>query len=66
MKFKRIQCIRSADHFDRWSVITDTGDSFPYSKNFKDRSVEHWLSQGHIIAHKISKDGTIETWTFID
>lgn len=66
MKIEKIQCIRSEDHFDKWSIIDDHGNTYPYSKNFKDRSVDAWLERGHIIGHKISDDGTIETWTFID
>ena len=66
MKIKKIICTRSADHFDRWTLVDIQGNSYPYSKNFKDRSVERWLSQGHIIGHKISEDGMVETWTFIE
>lgn len=66
MKCIKIRCIHSEDHADRWSLITDTGDAFPYSKIFKDKSVEAWLARGHMISHKVSEDGTIETWTFID
>lgn len=66
MKVVKIQCVRSEDHADRWWLITDTGDKFPYSKNFKDKSVEAWLARGHMIAHKVSEDGMIETWMFID
>lgn len=66
MKIEKIQCIRSEDHFDKWSIIDDHGNAYPFSKNFKDRSVDAWLERGHIIGHKVSKDGTVETWTFID
>lgn len=66
MKCVRIQVVHSEDHADKWSIITDTGDSFPYSKNFKDKSVEAWLERGHMIAHKFSSDRTIEMWIFID
>lgn len=66
MKDVKIRCIHSENHANRWLVITDTGDIFPYSKIFKDKSVEAWLAKGHMIAHKVSEDGMIETWTFID
>ncbi len=66
MKLEKIQCVRSEEHFDRWSIIDDHGNAYPYSKNFKDKSVEAWLARGHMIGHKTSKDGMIETWTFID
>jgi hypothetical protein len=66
MKCVKIQCTRSEEHADRWTLITDTGDAFPYSKLFKDKSVDAWLEKGHIIGHKTSEDGMIETWAFID
>jgi hypothetical protein len=66
MKIDRIQCTRSEEHADRWSLIDEHGNCYPYSKNFKDRSVNAWLERGHMIGHKLSKDGNVETWTFID
>ena len=66
MKTAKIQCVRSEDHADRWWLITETGDRFPYSRNFKDKSVEAWLARGHMIAHKVSAYGMVETWEFID
>ena len=66
MKIKKIQCIKSEDHANRWTIIDDHGNSYPYSKLFKDKSIEMWLARGHMIGHKISKNGTVETWTFID
>ena len=66
MKIEKIRCIRSKEHADKWVLITDTGKSFPYSKTFKDKAVDMWLERGHIIGHKVSENGTVETWTFID
>lgn len=64
MKVERIQCIHSEDHADKWSLIDDHGNAYPYSKNFKDKAIEAWLARGHMIAHKANDQ--IETWTFID
>lgn len=66
MKIEKIQCIRSEEHFDRWSIIDDHGNAYPYSKNFKDKTIEGWLVRGHMVGHKVSNDGMTETWTLID
>lgn len=65
MKCTQIKRIPYTDQADTWRLITDTGESFPYSKLFKDKAVEAWLERGHMIAHKLWPNG-VETWTFID
>jgi hypothetical protein len=65
MKCVQIKKVPYDDHADVWRLITNTGESFPYSKTFKDKTVDAWLKLGHMIAHKLWPDGT-ETWTFID
>ena len=66
MKIEKIQCVRSEDHADKWSLIDEHGNTYPYSKHFKDKSGVAWLERGHIIGNKTSTNGMIETWTFID
>ena len=66
MKGIQIKKVRYEDQANKWWLIMDNGEAYPYSKNFKDKSVDAWLERGHIIAHKTSEDGMIETWTFID
>lgn len=66
MKVTKIQCVRSKDHADRWWLITDAGEWFPYSKLFKDSTIENWLARGHMVSHKVSEDGMTETWMLID
>ena len=66
MKIEFIRCVRSEEHFDKWTIVDDHGNAYPFSKNFKDRAVDNWLSRGHMIGHKTSTDGKVETWTFID
>lgn len=66
MKAVAIKCTRYDDQADVWRLITDAGESFPYSKLFKDKAAEAWLEQGHMLGHKVSMDGKVETWTFID
>lgn len=65
MKAMQIKKIPYEDQADVWKLITDTGESFSYSKLFKDKAVEAWLERGHIIGHKLWPNG-VETWTFID
>ena len=65
MKAMQIKKIPYEDQADVWKLITDTGESFPYSKLFKDKAVEAWLERGHIIGHKLWPNG-VETWTFIN
>lgn len=66
MKGVQIKRIRYEDQADHWRLITDNGEAYPYSKIFKDKSIDAWLERGHIIAHKVSENGMVETWTFID
>lgn len=66
MKVKQIRCVHSEDHADKWLLFTEDGDVFPYSKNFKDRSVKNWEAQGHHVVYTISENGTFENWIFVD
>lgn len=66
MKCVKIRCIHYKEQADRWIIITDTGNSFPYSKNFKDKAVEAWLARGHMVAHRNGNNGMFEDWMFID
>lgn len=66
MKVTQIKRIPYEDQADVWRLITDTGESFPFSKHFKDKAVDAWLERGHIIGHKLNKETGVETWTFID
>lgn len=65
MKIKMIKCTRYEDQADRWTAFTDCG-AYPYSKNFKDKTINSWLDNGHIVGHKTIEDGAVEIWTLID
>ena len=61
-----IRCIHDKDHADRWIKFCADGRVGPYSAHFKNKDIEAWLAAGHIVGHKTSPDGMIETWTLID
>lgn len=65
MEYRKIQCLRSEDQADRWSIIDEDGKAYPYSKLLKDRTVESWLSKGYAVGHTSFRNGQLEVWTFV-
>lgn len=59
----QIKLVHYEEQADRWLLLTDDGEVFQVSRNFKDRLAASWLNKGHMLSHKATPD--YEVWNFI-